>query len=481
MGSIQKYFTAKGELRYTVKWIDRKGDGRTHQGLITAKAAKAFEAAREAEKARGADYNPNAGKVLFRDVAAIWLASRHDLKATTRAAYADALTPTPAAGQRAKRHERLRDLRIDTVFGGLQIRDIRRDDISQWIAAMSKAGKKPSTIRNAYFLVRMVLAQAVADDALLANPADYVNLPTDHNTGNGAVVDDPAMFLSAVQVAALVAATPWPYNVMVRLAAWSGLRAAELAGLQIGDVILPPPSANPNAPAKDGTVLVRRSVAWVGGEPTYLNPKTKGSRRDVPIMATTTAMLRDYLAVHPRRKEPTAPLFPGVRLKPARPTGVAAPTADAEDATGGSTAKATRQATALAELTTAEAGERLALDWTAPYRHATFYKAVFRPAVLRANRCAEATGDEAAKLPPQLKFHALRHTYASLMIAAGRPMFEIARFMGHAKPSTTETVYAHLLADDHSEAMAALAAMETGPNYGPNVVSFPGQKVAGSR
>lgn len=85
----------------------------------------------------------------------------------------------------------------------------------------------------------MVLAQAVADDVLPANPADYVKLPTDHNTGRGAVVDDPAMFLSASQVAALVAATPWPYNVLVHLAAWSGLRAAELAGLQVGDMTLP--------------------------------------------------------------------------------------------------------------------------------------------------------------------------------------------------------------------------------------------------
>jgi integrase len=61
-------------------------------------------------------------------------------------------------------------------------------------------------------------------------------------------------------------------------------------------------------------------------------------------------------------------------------------------------------------------------------------------------------------LPPGLKFHALRYTYASF--AAGRPMFEIARFMGHASPRTTETVYAHLLnTDDHADAMAALDAV----------------------
>lgn len=49
-------------------------------------------------------------------------------------------------------------------------------------------------------------------------------------------------------------------------------------------------------------------------------------------------------------------------------------------------------------------------------------------------------------------------------------MFEVARFMGHSKPSTTETVYAHLLADDHADAMAALGAMEAAPNCGQNVV-----------
>jgi integrase len=95
---------------------------------------------------------------------------------------------------------------------------------------------------------------------------------------------------------------------------------------------------------------------------------------------------------------------------------------------------------------------------------------VFRPAVLRANRCAEAAGDEAAKLPPQFRWHGLRHSYASPMIAAGRPPLEVARFMGHAKVATTLGVYAHLYADDHADAMAALGAMDEGPMHAENVV-----------
>lgn len=453
---------------HTARWYDKYGKQRSKSGFKTKKAAKAFEDDQKSAVRKGMGFDPHAGKVLFRDVAAVWLASRADLKETTRAAYADALAPTPKDGPVAKRHMRLENLRIDDVFGGLPLNAIARDDITEWVGRMGKAGKKPSTIRNAYFLVRMVLAGAVADGRLAMNPADYVKLPTDHNTGAGAVVDDPSLFLSVAQVLSLVAATPWPYSVLVHLAAWSGLRAAELAGLQIRDVLMPPKPANPNAPAKLATVRVERTIAWVGGELTTVAPKTKGSRRRVPQTAETTALLRSYLAVHPRRGDPTAPLFPGMSLAPLRPSGVRN-----EQDPGiepGSRPAALRQATALADLTVQEAGERLVLDWTQPYRHATLYKAVYRPAVIRANRVAAATGTETAALPPQLKFHALRHTYASLMIAAGRPMFEVARFMGHAKPSTTETVYAHLLADDHSDAMAALGAMGGEPSAAGNVV-----------
>ncbi|WP_236728552.1 tyrosine-type recombinase/integrase [Mycolicibacterium obuense] len=116
--------------------------------------------------------------------------------------------------------------------------------------------------------------------------------------------------------------------------------------------------------------------------------------------------------------------------------------------------KAHRQLTALAELSVDEAEARLVLDWKNPLRHGTYTKAIFRPAVMRANRLYPH-----AAISDDFTPHGLRHTYASLCVAAGLPMFEISRFMGHAKPSTTETVYAHLLRDDHTTAMAALGAM----------------------
>jgi hypothetical protein len=64
---------------------------------------------------------------------------------------------------------------------------------------------------------------------------------------------------------------------------------------------------------------------------------------------------------------------------------------------------------------------------------------------------------------PEFKFHALRHTYASLCVAAGIPPLEISRFMGHNKVMTTLDVYVHLFPDDDAtEDMAALGALATG-------------------
>lgn len=456
MAHVQKRTRADGTTVYVVKSRTPDGRQRSKSGFRTKKAAEAYATKVDEAKLRGREYDPKAGGTTFREAAERWLASRHDLKAGTAEGYRYALAPVEARRGDGK------TLGIDAVFGGYPLNSITREQISDWVQRMQAAGKKPSTVRHAYFVVRMVLAQAVADGALSTNPADYVRLPTE--SGNVGVVDDSAQFLTAAQVSALVAATPWPYNTLVHLAAWSGLRAAELGGLQVGDVELPAPSINPNARAKPGMLYVERTAHTLGTESAYLPPKTKGSRRRVPLSAATTATLRDYLAMHPHGDEPTAPLFPAVRLSKPRPTGVRADT-PAPDAKA--KAKARRQAEALAELSVAEAGDRLVLDWRDLLRQQTFYKAVYRPAVLRANRL-----DPAARLSADLKFHSLRHTYASLCVAAGITPLEISRFMGHAKVTTTLGVYTHLFAtDDHADAMYALDSMSR-PVNAPNVVAL---------
>jgi integrase len=45
---------------------------------------------------------------------------------------------------------------------------------------------------------------------------------------------------------------------------------------------------------------------------------------------------------------------------------------------------------------------------------------------------------------PQVRFHALRHTHASALIAAGLDVVTISKRLGHGSPAITLQVYAHL-------------------------------------
>lgn len=436
MAHVQKRLRADGKPAYVVKYRTPDGSSRSKGGFPTRKSAECFATTVDFNASRGSLFDPESGSIPFRVVASEWLASRHDLKSRTRAGYEFALAPR-------RRHSTTSGWGIDETWGAYPINKMARAGISEWVRCLTRSGARPSTVRHQFSLVRMVLAQAVTDGRLTANPADYVTLPTERSTAGGAagVVDDPSQFLTARQVSALVYATPWPYNVMVHVAAWSGLRAAELGGLQLGDIDLPAGAGKP------GTVRVERTSIIVDGVAFYDSPKTRGSRRRVPLTQETVEMLRAYSEAHPRQGELTAPLFPAFLLTSHKPTGIKAtdeqgerviPTADE----------------ALAALTTGDAERRLSLNWADPVRHTNFYSKVFRPAVLRTERLTPGAG-----LPGGLRFHALRHTYASLCAAAGIPALAIAKFMGHSKVTTTLTVYAHLFEDDHSAAMNALGSL----------------------
>ena len=71
---------------------------------------------------------------------------------------------------------------------------------------------------------------------------------------------------------------------------------------------------------------------------------------------------------------------------------------------------------------------------------------------------------------PRVTFHALRHTHASALIAAGLDVVTISRRLGHANPTVTLNTYAHLFSKSDTVAAAAIeAALGTGNGNGPGV------------
>ena len=59
----------------------------------------------------------------------------------------------------------------------------------------------------------------------------------------------------------------------------------------------------------------------------------------------------------------------------------------------------------------------------------------------------------------RIRFHDLRHSCASLMLANGVPMKQIQEWLGHSDFSTTANIYAHL---DYSSELNSADAMLSG-------------------
>ena len=67
---------------------------------------------------------------------------------------------------------------------------------------------------------------------------------------------------------------------------------------------------------------------------------------------------------------------------------------------------------------------------------------------------AQAAG---VALPPRQAIHVLRHTFASSLLAAGRPITEVAHLLGHSSARVTLEVYGHFVREDTGAAAEAMA------------------------
>jgi integrase len=62
-----------------------------------------------------------------------------------------------------------------------------------------------------------------------------------------------------------------------------------------------------------------------------------------------------------------------------------------------------------------------------------------------------------ARIAPQVSFHVLRHTWASLAVMAGAPLIVVARNLGHADTRMVERHYGHLAPSYIADAIRAAA------------------------
>lgn len=379
-----RQITRKEGTTYEVRW---RAAGKFKQRSFTARReADRFALKVENELAEGNSTEPFVrNSKTFREVAeASMAASAPNLKASTGGGYETAYR-----------------VHIFPTFGPRRISTITSLEIEAWLAEMQtkvsgRTGRllSATSTRGAMIALGKAFTYALKHRLLSVNPCDAVEMPRKSKA-------EP-MFLEAWQVERLAGELDAhaPYGLLVRFAAYSGLRAGELAALRIRDV---------NFLRKH--VEVRRTVQRTKGGWTFGTPKTARSSRDVPLRRDLLDALAAYLGTHPNRADPDASLWPG-RMQ------------------GGFGAG------------------KSALDYGRQFDINSLYKHYFLPTAARLG----LTG---------LKWHSLRHTYASLMAGAGVDIYKVSRWMGHSNVSVTDGIYTHLFAADHSSDMDKLDAFIT--------------------
>jgi integrase len=69
-------------------------------------------------------------------------------------------------------------------------------------------------------------------------------------------------------------------------------------------------------------------------------------------------------------------------------------------------------------------------------------------------RCRKAGADL-----PVIRLHALRHTHATILLSAREPVHVVSRRLGHASPTITMAIYAHVLPGSQREAADLFASL----------------------
>ena len=269
---------------------------------------------------------------------------------------------------------------LEPEFGSTPITELTREVCRRYFARLTRDGKAPGTVRKVHTVLLAVLSEAVELDLLPANPCTRMR-------GLPAVRTEEPVFLNADQIRALAEATPEHFRLLVYMAAYTGLRAGELAGLRRKDVDL-----------LRGVLHVRQALKAVDGEdgsgggPVFGGTKT-GKVRTVTLPRFLRAMFTDHLA---------GPVPGGV----------------GQDAL---------------VFTSPEGGV---------YRHSLFMQRVWRP-VIKGDKKRKIKAALPAELH-SLRFHDLRHTAASMLIAQGAHPKIIQERLGHSSITTTMNRYGHL-------------------------------------
>lgn len=268
-----------------------------------------------------------------------------------------------------------------------------------------RPGRAALTVIAAFLVLQGTLDLAVADEAIKKNPAKspVVQVPG-HQASDIQVWDDPVII-------ALIAAHPRSLRAIPELAASCGMREGELFGLAVEDFDM-----------DEKVVRVRRQVKKIGRSFVFALPKND-RERIIPLSDWDIQVIRQHIDRYPPRPY-TLPWE-----KPDGPPHTC----------------------------------HLLFRWHTDNQHIkarNYSETVWKPAIVKAGIIPAPKKDDRGRAhyttTRKEGIHQLRHYYASVMLAGGVSIKELAEYLGHADPAFTLRVYAHLLPSSHDRARTVI-------------------------
>lgn len=245
--------------------------------------------------------------------------------------------------------------------------------IEKYINEKMQSGMSIVTLRKTLVMLNQVMAYAVRHKFISNNPCRDI----EKLRKNGKTEKTEISILKPDEIKSLLQNTGNPkYEMLFRLAIFSGAREGELLGLKWSDIHW-----------EDSQIEIERTF----NEGAFQEPKTETSYRKIDIGQNTMSELKKWKVACPPNDLDL--VFPN------------------------------------------EAGK--------PMNHNNMVNRHFKPAMVAANI-------------EKIRFHDMRHSYASLMLHQGESIKYIQKQMGHSSPTVTLNIYSHLIQDQNLEAVNKL-------------------------
>ena len=327
-----------------------------------------------------------------------------------------------------EKYQAVIDSFILPALGHLKLSEIKPHTVNAFFVSLTKDGSrhdgKPGgyskgTINKVSNVLSSILRTAVEWEAIERNPCDavrvkaedsaekikfftpqqaaafldYISKPYTIHTKGHTRTDDTGKQYTVGDYTS-IKELPTQLKVLFSLAIYSGLRKGEILALTWNDVDF-----------ENNTVAVTKAAAVVGGQQIVKVPKTRNSYRLISIPRSITQQLQQWKLEQTRYRLQVGAYWQGDNW-----------------------------------IFTQDDGRMM--SYYTPY-------SALQDILTHYN----ADKAEADKLP-MIPFHGLRHTKATLQIAAGTDVRTVSAILGHRETSTTMNIYSHSLQTAEQEAAA---------------------------